>query len=364
EIIQNADDACATEVKFYLDCRVLQTLPPSLLSVVCSEANQEVLSQQFTGPALLSYNNAPFRKEDRESIQSLQQSGKAKNPHKVGKFGIGFNSVYHITDLPVILSQDYCGFLEPQESVWKGESGKGYYLENLIDECPEVLEPFDGICGFSKESTQYNNNTLFRFPLRNKASKLSSEVYDIDRLHKLLESLKEEAQYLLVFLRSVCSIEIFKITESNVTEPLFKVSVSEADFGSRLKQQRRLVSQVESIFLGELSRTVGQLVNDTSHFHIHISINGRFTSEHEWLVVNQVGSKDDEVMHLAEKQRVLPWVGAAVDLKTSCSAGRIFCVLPLPVEDRAPMCIHVNGTFAVSSNRRSLQWEATRKERR
>uniref|UniRef100_A0A1X7TK44 Uncharacterized protein n=1 Tax=Amphimedon queenslandica TaxID=400682 RepID=A0A1X7TK44_AMPQE len=345
EIIQNADDACATEVKFYLDCRVLQTLPPSLLSVVCSEANQEVLSQQFTGPALLSYNNAPFRKEDRESIQSLQQSGKAKNPHKVGKFGIGFNSVYHITDLPVILSQDYCGFLEPQESVWKGESGKGYYLENLIDECPEVLEPFDGICGFSKESTQYNNNTLFRFPLRNKASKLSSEVYDIDRLHKLLESLKEEAQYLLVFLRSVCSIEIFKITESNVTEPLFKVSVSEADFGSRLKQQRRLVSQVESIFLGELSRTVGQLVNDTSHFHIHISINGRFTSEHEWLVVNQVGSKDDEVMHLAEKQRVLPWVGAAVDLKTSCSAGRIFCVLPLPVEDRAPMCIHVNEPF-------------------
>ncbi|XP_019850657.1 PREDICTED: sacsin-like [Amphimedon queenslandica] len=358
EIIQNADDARATEVKFYLDCRVLQTLPPSLLSVVCSEANQEVLSQQFTGPALLSYNNAPFRKEDWESIQSLQQSGKAKNPHKVGKFGIGFNSVYHITDLPVILSQNYCGFLEPQESVWKGESGKGYYLENLIDECPEVLEPFDGICGFSKESTQYNNNTLFRFPLRNKASKLSSEVYDIDRLHKLLESLKEEAQYLLVFLRSVCSIEIFKITESNVTEPLFKVSVSEADFDSRLKQQRRLVSQVESIFLGELSCTVGQLVNDTSHFHIHISINGRFTSEHEWLVVNQVGSKDDEVMHLAEKQRVLPWVGAAVDLKTSCSAGRIFCVLPLPVEDRAPMCIHVNGTFAVSSNRRSLQWEA------
>ncbi|XP_019859788.1 PREDICTED: sacsin-like, partial [Amphimedon queenslandica] len=143
EIIQNADDARATEVKFYLDCRVLQTLPPSLLSVVSSEANQEVLSQQFTGPALLSYNNAPFRKEDWESIQSLQQSGKAKNPHKVGKFGIGFNSVYHITDLPVILSQNYCGFLEPQEFVWKEKSGKRYNLKELIDKCPEVLEPFD-----------------------------------------------------------------------------------------------------------------------------------------------------------------------------------------------------------------------------
>ena len=45
----------------------------------------------------MSYNNAPFKKEDWDSIQSLHQSRKAKNPHKVGKFGIGFNSVYHIT---------------------------------------------------------------------------------------------------------------------------------------------------------------------------------------------------------------------------------------------------------------------------
>ena len=92
EVIQNADDARATEVKFFLDCRSLQTLPPTLV-------NDDVACQQFTGPALLSYNNTPFKKEDWESIQSLQQSGKAKNPHKVGKFGIGFNSVYHITGM-------------------------------------------------------------------------------------------------------------------------------------------------------------------------------------------------------------------------------------------------------------------------
>ena len=52
---------------------------------------------EFRGPALMCYNDAPFTEDDRESIQNLQQSGKAKNPHKVGKFGIGFNSVYHIT---------------------------------------------------------------------------------------------------------------------------------------------------------------------------------------------------------------------------------------------------------------------------
>ena len=93
EVIQNADDAGATEVKFFLDCRQLQTLPPGLVR----DTDKHVELSRFYGQALMSYNNAPFKKEDWDSIQSLHQSGKAKNPHKVGKFGIGFNSVYHIT---------------------------------------------------------------------------------------------------------------------------------------------------------------------------------------------------------------------------------------------------------------------------
>ena len=93
EIIQNADDARATEVKFFLDCRDLSTLPAEL--VLDSSVHNKL--NEFRGPALMTFNDAPFKKEDWESIQNLQQSGKAKNPHKVGKFGIGFNSVYHIT---------------------------------------------------------------------------------------------------------------------------------------------------------------------------------------------------------------------------------------------------------------------------
>ena len=92
-MIQNADDAKATEVKFFLDCRDIQTLHPSLID---EELHDEHLPR-FRGPALLSYNNAPFTDEDWKGIQKLQQSGKAANPFKVGRFGIGFNSVYHIT---------------------------------------------------------------------------------------------------------------------------------------------------------------------------------------------------------------------------------------------------------------------------
>ena len=58
---------------------------------------------RFQGPALLAYNDAQFTERDWEGIQTPQCSIKAKDPFKVGKFGIGFNSVYHITGTVILL---------------------------------------------------------------------------------------------------------------------------------------------------------------------------------------------------------------------------------------------------------------------
>ena len=86
EIIQNADDAGASTVHFYLDNRAHGT--HSLV---------EPQLAMFQGPSLLAYNDAIFQDKDWQSIQDMQQSVKAEDPFKVGKCGIGFNSVYHIT---------------------------------------------------------------------------------------------------------------------------------------------------------------------------------------------------------------------------------------------------------------------------
>ena len=55
--------------------------------------------QKFQGPALYAFNNAIFKPEDWEGIQNLMRSNKKSDILKVGRFGIGFNSVYHITGL-------------------------------------------------------------------------------------------------------------------------------------------------------------------------------------------------------------------------------------------------------------------------
>ena len=56
---------------------------------------QTILLKQ--GPALYAYNDAQFTKEDWRGIRMLCDSIQVKDPMKVGRFGLGFKSVFHIT---------------------------------------------------------------------------------------------------------------------------------------------------------------------------------------------------------------------------------------------------------------------------
>ena len=76
ELIQNADDAGATRVRFCLDRRVHGS--DSLLSDGLA---------QWQGPALLAYNDAVFTEEDFVSISRIGGSTKHGQAWKTGRFG-------------------------------------------------------------------------------------------------------------------------------------------------------------------------------------------------------------------------------------------------------------------------------------
>ena len=86
ELVQNAEDAGADTVKFLYDVRHHGTETLYLDSLA-----------PYQGPALYSFNNAKFKKADWDGIQTPARSNKKTDRLKVGRFGIGFNSVYHIT---------------------------------------------------------------------------------------------------------------------------------------------------------------------------------------------------------------------------------------------------------------------------
>ncbi len=53
----------------------------------------------YQGAALYAYNDAQFTDKDWKGIRMLQDSVKEKDPLKVGRFGLGFKSVLHMTGI-------------------------------------------------------------------------------------------------------------------------------------------------------------------------------------------------------------------------------------------------------------------------
>jgi sacsin len=161
--MQNADDAGAQELKFCLDHR---THPHDTL------AYGKLAT--FQGPSLLAFNNAQFTEVDFKSIQRIGDSLKKTSSKgaKTGRFGVGFNSVYHLTDLPTFVSGKFLVMFDPQAShlpdVNPSNPGKMINFQqhsSLIQKFPDQFTPFRAFgCDLRSEF----KGTLFRLPLRTK----------------------------------------------------------------------------------------------------------------------------------------------------------------------------------------------------
>lgn len=57
--------------------------------------------EKYQGPALYAWNDAVFKKEDWSSLAKIDRSSKKSDVLKVGKFGLGFQSVFHITGIAI-----------------------------------------------------------------------------------------------------------------------------------------------------------------------------------------------------------------------------------------------------------------------
>ena len=97
ETIQNADDANASVVKFCYDKRDMRDWknPGKLLDAGMASA---------PGESLWIYNDGLFSEKDFENLSQLGSGSKQNDADKIGKFGLGFNTVYNLTDLPSIVS--------------------------------------------------------------------------------------------------------------------------------------------------------------------------------------------------------------------------------------------------------------------
>ena len=96
ELVQNADDAEA-------EC---------LVFVVLDRGLPDATNTLLRGPALLVANDGPFRERDWKAIHQALGGSKAEELGKVGRFGVGLKSAFHICETVVYLGAED-GLLRP-----------------------------------------------------------------------------------------------------------------------------------------------------------------------------------------------------------------------------------------------------------
>ncbi|KAL0973286.1 hypothetical protein UPYG_G00201440 [Umbra pygmaea] len=363
ELIQNAEDAGATEVKFMYDE---------------TEYGVESLwshdMAQYQGTALYVYNDAVFTTEDWNGIQEIARSRKREDPLKVGRFGIGFNSVYHITDVPSIFSGEQIGMLDPHQTLFGShETGQCWNLKTDMKEITELTDqfaPYIGLLGSSEKTIKDGrfSGTLFRFPLRVKPSQLSANIYNKEKVLELFESFKADADTVLLFLKSVQKVSLH-LRESDGTERmLFQVTAGEnpEDKLERPNSLKILGLATDSYSNGVPSSTV-----TCATYQVNIETQDETAKETQrttWLVCNGVGGRGlcSDLDSLADDLKFIPTIGIALPLTiidegqdaTSGFLGRAFCFLPLPPgeESLTGLPVHVSGFFGLTDNRRSIKW--------
>ncbi|KAL7882239.1 hypothetical protein AOLI_G00090880 [Acnodon oligacanthus] len=352
ELIQNADDAGASKTVFIYDERRYGTR--SLWS--------EALGK-YQGPALYAFNDAVFTEEDWEGIEQVEMSIKQDDPTKVGRFGIGFNSVYHVTDLPCVFSSKHLAVFDPQKTMF-GDERKGYQwsLEDEEDrkdllEYTDQFKPFQDIvgpvcdCAWEKIiSERYFRGTLFRFPLRSEASEISDNLYDSLKVAQLFDSFIADAEISLLFLRNVTSISLMHIDTNGIVNVRMKVSISSSS--SPLPHESKARDFQREYVEGVTSFKTVCCVSPSEP-----------GTKTKWLVTTCVLTEGSvpEIDALAGKLSFHPQVDVAFqcdEVKTGVT-GRLSCFLPLPNNEtnNTGLPVHVNACFGLTDNRRYIKWQ-------
>ncbi|EGC35674.1 hypothetical protein DICPUDRAFT_97831 [Dictyostelium purpureum] len=227
EIVQNAEDAGANEVIIKLD---LNTYGSEKLFFKEDDEFYNNL-KDLQGPSIIIYNNGVFKDSDWEGIEYIGEGSKKKDMLSIGNFGLGFNSTYHITDCPQIISGKKLWFLDPVKLIKEGIECADFTAENY-EEYEDQFKPFEQ---FGCTMKSFFEGTIIRLPLRLRGNKIKEKPLSIWDCEKILEEFYNEMLEIPIFLKVISSITLE--TSSNF---IFKVQVKNHD---QVQNERKKVSE-------------------------------------------------------------------------------------------------------------------------
>ncbi|KAL3867069.1 hypothetical protein ACJMK2_044302 [Sinanodonta woodiana] len=403
EIIQNADDAGATEIKIVYDGRRINR--------ICDE--RFPFRKFFQGPGLCVYNNEIFTEKDWDGVTKINSSVKEHDLLKVGRFGLGFKSVFHLTDHVCIISDNRILLIDPFQEE-KGRKVCASISLSDVQNCQlfsvaDILLALDGMFGMSKavfDDGKYPG-TIFWFSLRESPSALSDTIYDQHKIESLFKSLQIESTNNLLFLKYLERLEIYiRRTKLNSTslpghEAVINIGFEISDATMEPKESiyaktvgskgpiLDLVFKLEMVddktmlakrrnFLKHIEKLDEHANSDlVCHYNISFNVSVKRpdgtaldTRAETWIVLNlfKVTDMSPSLANLTKMSSLSyrPYVSVATPLKPENMPfkGHVFCFLPLPQEPKSitGLPVHLNAFFALSQNRRQIKWPSVEQE--
>ena len=370
ELIQNADDAGASEIKFLYDERSNDHLKSHLI---------DQSMKHWQGPALWVYNDAVFTKEDFENIRRLSAGTKESDTTKIGKFGLGFNAVYHLTDVPCFLSGNYILYFDPHSRYLgralrsKSECGKRIDLRKNKALIPfnDQFKIFDGIfkarIDFKECNFKSYNHTLFRLPLRNNETASKSDIsnlnYSSHEMKLLLGKLKQSLDTLILFTENIKKVSVYHL-ERNATPLNMTAMFSVWKETNKQPSESLLVAatkQMKENILAQQSAVNSLTSTRLMDVDMLLCLNEHHNTKpikETWLQLAFTGSQKNISFAKANKGLV-PCGGVAMNYRRLDGRfeilkdkNKLFCFLPLPRGSNLP--VSVNGAFLITNDRKQL----------
>ena len=363
EFLQNADDAGATRLRVVWDERQHPrgSLPDPRMAAL-------------QGPALLFINDQVFGAADLDAIRRIGESSKSALGPKTGRFGLGFNTAYNVTDHPSFVSGGFAVAFDPHRRSCCSEgagTGRRWALADLWQLAPDWLHAFSA--GGLAVGAPQHPATIFRLPIRDAAQARSSEICDepFEREHfeQMLRDLGEAGDELLLFARNILDLSVERIDADGVRHDLLRVSTlgREAVVAARARGN----AAVEGDLRENLAawRVAAGDLTQTTYRHTFEVATPRQTERRPWqiaagLFVDAVGELlglNEAMLRLHEK--AIPWAGAAIRLELrdadsdalaiASQRGKLFCTFPLAEQVEA-LPLHFNACFDLDSSRRQL----------
>ncbi|KAH3760238.1 zinc finger protein [Pelomyxa schiedti] len=354
EILQNADDAGASVVKIMLDCFTYSSeklLHPSM--------------QPFQGPALVAYNNAMFQPSDWNAIQTIASGTKESHLGKIGRYGVGFLSCFHVTDLPSILSGDTLAFFDPLCThvplASHSSPGRCYKLSgDRGTQCKQsYASQFEPYKTFGWDGTNLSG-TVLRLPLRQGTlpdhKSVVQTFLNANTIKGYFHQFATAIETSILFLKNVRSVQI-SVREADST-----ISFLHSTTCTELQPEMRdpLLQ-----FVGSGSFMYGGRRDCTRVVEVSQEQNESPSSCQTWVVAEAVvvDKRTQSLVQANNEKGILssvPWVGVAIPVKSAqiltphaTPLGTVNCFLPLPETTTLPVAL--NALFELSTGREITQ---------